>query len=175
MYRWVFVCAHNAHIGIYWAKLYFLLRSQWGMFEGCQLEEVSTGWFRKAGEVQSPSSCLTQSFYSGNTNLRISSWRLHVLTLFSGGLYSNKKKICSWTSINSCTSSCGLNFVLLSVMFLISFGKVFMKPLKIFWNDFRKLDGTAAVFSMVFCVKPFQSSVKCFPLRFLGISIYISG
>lgn len=48
------------------------------------------------------------------------------------------------------------------------------ESLKIFWNDFRILDRTAAVFSMVFCIKPFQSSVKCFPLRFFGISIYIS-
>lgn len=37
------------------------------------------------------------------------------------------------------------------------------------------LDGTAAVFSVVFCIKLFQSSVKCFPVSFFGISIYISG
>ena len=37
------------------------------------------------------------------------------------------------------------------------------------------LGRTAAVFSMVFCIKPFQSLVKCFPLKFFGVSIYMSG
>lgn len=72
------------------------------------------------------SSSVTQSIHSGNVNLRISRRRLHVLKLFSGGLYSDTKSMLL-NLYQLLLKFLWVNFASLSAVFLISFGKVFTK------------------------------------------------
>lgn len=84
----------------------------------------------KGWESLETSSSLPQSIRSGSIHLRMTPRRLGVLKLSSGGFYLDTKNVLLNLYQLCCSSSCGFNFVLLSVMFLISLGQVFTKTSK---------------------------------------------
>lgn len=129
VYGWC-LCAHTMHTQVHTG---LNCASCWGLSEPCVKAISWRGLYRmmpKGWEIQSPSSCLTQSFWGRSTNFKNIILKTSCSGLVFWWVIFKYKKVCSWISINSCSSPCGLNFVLLSVMFLISFGEVFTKASK---------------------------------------------
>lgn len=129
----VWVCEVNAHfcthkhiLGQHVFPVGVSVGHVWKHWSGRGLWRIMLkGW-----ESLETSSSLPQSIRSGSIHLRMTPRRLGVLKLSSGGFYLDTKNVLLNLYQLCCSSSCGFNFVLLSVMFLISLGQVFTKTSK---------------------------------------------